>query len=290
MPSTPLIVCAGEALWDVLPHGEFIGGAPYNVACHAARLGARAMLLTRIGDDARGERLLSLARENHVDTSLVQHDPDLATGEARAVFDASGSARYEFLTPAAWDALVASPAALAAVSAADAFVHGTLGCRDPHAREAIAQLGTVARWRVFDPNLRAPFYSRELVEAGLHGAGLLKVNEEECALLADWYGTAATPEALQPELARRFGVRALCVTLGPEGAQLHWEGQWHTQPGIETQVADTVGAGDSFLAMLLTALLTGASPAEALERAARLASFVASQPGAVPDYEAARFG
>jgi fructokinase len=289
MHGTPLIVCAGEALWDVLPRGEFIGGAPYNVASHAARLGARAMLLTRIGDDARGERLLSLARASHVDTSLVQRDPVLATGEARAVLDPSGAARYEFLTPAAWDVLVASPAALAAVSAADAFVHGTLACRDPRAREAIAQLGTVARWRVFDPNLRAPFYNRELVETGLHGAGLLKVNEEECALLADWYGTAATPEAVQPELARRFGVRALCVTLGPEGAKLHWEGQWHTQPGIKTQVADTVGAGDAFLAMLLAALLAGVSPAGALERAARLASFVASQPGAVPDYDPMRF-
>jgi fructokinase len=290
MPKAPVIVCAGEALWDVLPRGEFIGGAPYNVASHAARLGARALLLTRVGDDARGERALELAAANGVDTSLVQLDPTLATGEARAVLDAAGSARYDFLTPAAWDALVASPAALAAVSDADAFVHGTLGCRDARAREAIAQLGTVARWRVFDPNLRAPFYSRELVETGLHGAGLLKVNDEECALLADWYGTAATPEALQPELARRFGVRALCVTLGPEGAKLLWEGQWYAQPGVATQVADTVGAGDSFLAMLLTALLGGDAPAVALARAARLASFVASQPGAVPGYEAARFG
>jgi fructokinase len=290
MANRPVIVCAGEALWDVLPRGEFIGGAPFNVASHAARLGARALLLTRLGDDARGERALSLARENGVDTSLVQRDATLATGEARAVLDASGSAHYEFLTPAAWDALVASPAALAAVAAADAYVHGTLGARDARAREAIAQLGTVAHWRVFDPNLRPPYYSRELVETGLHGAGLLKLNGEECALLAEWYGTGATPEALQPELTRRFGVRALCVTLGALGAKLHWEGEWHTQAGVPTQVVDTVGAGDSFLAMLLTALLTGASPAEALERAARLASFVASQAGAVPDYESARFG
>jgi fructokinase len=289
MYDAPVIVCAGEALWDVLPRGEFIGGAPYNVASHAARLGTRAMLLTRVGDDARGERALSLARANRVDLSLVQRDPVLATGEAHAVLAAGGSAHYEFLAPAAWDALVASPAALAAVAAADAFVHGTLAARDPRSREALAQLGTVARWRVFDPNLRAPFYSRELVESGLHGAGLLKLNEEECALLADWYGTAATPEALQPELARRFGVQALCVTLGPEGARLHWEGQWHVQPGVATTVADTVGAGDAFLAMLLTALLTGVSPASALERAARLASFVASQHGAVPDYEARQF-
>lgn len=286
---TPAIVCAGEALWDVLPRGEFMGGAPFNVACHLARLGARARLLARLGDDERGERALALARANDVDVSLVQRDATLATGEARAVLDASGSARYEFLTPAAWDAIEATPDALAAVAAADCFVHGTLGGRDARSREAIARLAAAARWRAFDPNLRPPFYTRELVEAGLQGAQFVKLNEEECALLAGWYGVEPTPVALQPELARRFGVGALCVTLGPEGAELHWQGRWHVQRGIPTEVADTVGAGDSFLAMLLRELLSGIAPDVALLRAARLASFVASRPGAVPEYDAARF-
>ncbi len=285
----PAIVCAGEALWDVLPRGEFMGGAPFNVACHLARLGARARLLTRLGNDERGARALALARASGVDVSLMQQDAALATGEARAVLDAGGSAHYEFLTPAAWDAIEATPDALAAVAAADAFVHGTLGCRDARSREAIARLAAAARWRAFDPNLRPPFYTRELVEAGLQGAQLVKVNEDECALLAGWYGVAPTPVALQPELARRFGIGALCVTLGPEGAQLHWQGRWHAQPGIPTEVADTVGAGDSFLAMLLRELLAGTAPDAALLRAARLASFVASRPGALPGYDARDF-
>lgn len=283
------VVCAGEALWDVLPGGEFMGGAPFNVACHLARLGARARLLARLGNDARGERALELARASGVDVSLVQRDPVLATGEARAVLDATGSAHYEFLTPAAWDALEATPAALAAVAAADAFVHGTLGGRDPRARTALARLAAAARWRVFDPNLRPPFYDRTQVEAGLAGAHFVKLNEDECALLAGWQGVAATPEALQPALASRFGIGALCVTLGAEGAKLHWQGEWHAQPGVPTKVADTVGAGDSFLAMLVRELLGGTAPGVALARAARLASFVASRPGAVPEYEAARF-
>jgi len=287
--NAPAIVCAGEALWDVLPRGEFMGGAPFNVACHLARLGVRARLLTRLGRDARGERALALARDNNVDVSLVQLDDALATGEARAVLDATGSAHYEFLTPAAWDALEASPEALAAVVTADAFVHGTLGQRDARSRAAIAKLAAAARWRAFDPNLRPPFFSRELVEAGLHGAQLVKVNDDECALLAGWYGVAPTPAALQPELARRFGIGALCVTLGPQGAELHWQGRWHAQHGIPTEVADTVGAGDSFLAMLLRELLAGTAPEAALMRAARLASFVASQAGALPDYDPLSF-
>jgi fructokinase len=283
------IFCAGETLWDVLPQGEFIGGAPFNVASHCARLGARALLLTRLGKDERGRRALDQARANGLDLSLLQIDPRLPTGEARAVLDAAGSASYEFLRPAAWDALTATPAALAAAAAADAFVFGTLGQRDPRSREAIGQLARAARWRVFDPNLRAPHIERSLCESGLRDAGLVKLNEEECVMFADWFGGAATPEAMWQTLAPRFGVQALCVTLGAAGSRLQWHGQWYAQGSVPTMIADTVGAGDAFLAMLVCELLGGSDAPTSLARAARLASFVASQSGAVPAYEATPF-
>ena len=287
--SMPTIVCAGEALWDVLPAGEFIGGAPFNVASHCARLGAHALLVARFGNDERGRRALDSARGNGIDLSLVQIDPRLPSGEARAVLAADGSAHYEFLSPAAWDALTATPAALAAAAAADALVHGTLGQRDPRSREALGQLARAARWRVFDPNLRAPHIERALCEVGLRGAGLVKLNEEECRLFAEWFGGAPTPEGLWTTLATRFGVQALCVTLGGAGSRLHWRGQWYAQGAVPTTIADTVGAGDAFLAMLVCELLGGRDAPIALERAAHLASFVASQSGAVPLYEAAQF-
>ncbi len=283
------VFCAGETLWDVLPRGEFIGGAPFNVASHCARLGARALLLTRLGKDERGRRALDQAKANGLDLSLLQIDPRLPTGVARTVLDAAGSASYEFPQPAAWDALTATPAALAAAAAADAFVFGTLGQRDPRSREAIGQLARAARWRVFDPNLRAPHIDRSLCEAGLREAGLVKLNEAECAVFADWFGGAATPEAMWQTLAQRFGVQALCVTLGAAGSRLHWQGQWHTQGSVPTTVADTVGAGDAFLAMLVCGLLGGSDAPTSLARAAQLASYVASQSGAVPAYEAASF-
>ncbi len=283
------ILCAGETLWDLLPGGEFVGGAPFNVASHCARLGARALLVTRLGKDERGRRALDQARANGLDLSLLQIDPRLPTGVARAVLDAAGSASYEFLRPAAWDALTASPAALAAAAAADAFVFGTLGQRDPRSREAIGQLARAARWRVFDPNLRAPHIDRALCEAGLRDAGLVKVNEAECALFAEWFGGAATPEGLWATLAQHFGVQSLCVTLGAAGSRLQWLGQWYAQDSVPTAVADTVGAGDAFLAMLVCELLAGTEAPASLARAAQLASFVASQSGAVPAYEAARF-
>ena len=285
----PTILCAGETLWDVLPAGEFIGGAPFNVAAHCARLGARALLVSRIGKDERGRRALESARALGMDLSLLQIDPRLPSGVARAALGADGSAHYEFPAPAAWDALTATPAALAAAASADALVHGTLGQRDPRSREAIGQLARAARWRVFDPNLRAPHIERSLCEAGLRGAGLVKLNEEECRLFAQWFGGASTPESLWTTLSSRFAVQALCVTLGAAGSRLHWRGQWYAQGSLPTTVADTVGAGDAFLAMLVCELLAGSAAPTALARAARLASFVASQSGAVPAYEAARF-
>jgi fructokinase len=283
------VFCAGETLWDVLPRGEFIGGAPFNVASHCARLGARALLLTRLGKDERGRRALDQAKANGIDLSLLQIDPRLPTGVARAVLDAAGSASYEFPRPAAWDALTATPAALAAAAAADAFVFGTLGQRDPRSREAIGQLARAARWRVFDPNLRAPHIERGVCEAGLREAGLVKLNEEECVVFAEWFGGAATPEALWQTLAQRFGVQALCITLGAAGSRLQWRGAWYAQGSVSTTVADTVGAGDAFLAMLVCELLGGSDAPTSLARAARLASYVASQPGAVPAYAAAQF-
>jgi fructokinase len=285
----PKILCVGETLWDVLPAGEFVGGAPFNVAAHAARIGAHALLATRLGKDARGRRALEQAKALGMDLSLVQIDPKLPTGEARAVLDASGEAHFEFLTPAAWDALTATSALLEAASTADAFVYGMLGQRDARARAAITELAGKARWRVFDANLRAPHVDRRTCEASLQGAALVKINEDECRVFADWFGGEASPEALWARLATRFKVGALCVTLGAGGARLNWQGQWYQQPATPVTIADTVGAGDAFLAMLVRELLTGSSPTASLERAARLAAYVASQPGAVPHYEAARF-
>ena len=288
-PGSVTLLCVGETLWDVLPAGEFMGGAPFNVASHAARLGAHALLATSLGKDLRGRNALELGRESRVDLSLVQIDASLPTGEARATLDASGSARYDFLSPAAWDALKATPALLSAAASADALVYGTLGQRDARSRAVIAQLAAAARWRVFDPNLRAPHIDRELCESGLLGAGLVKINEDECRLFAQWFGGNATADGLWTTLVNRFKIGALCVTLGAAGSRLMWQGRWYEQVAVPTTIADTVGAGDAFLAMLVVELLSGTSPATTLKRAARLASFVASQSGAVPSYAAAQF-
>jgi len=279
------VVCVGETLWDLLPAGEFIGGAPFNVAAHASRLGARARLVSRVGNDARGEAARRMAGRHGVDLGLLQTDAVLPTGWARVRLDDGGVAHYEIPGPAAWDAIEATPGAVDAAAKADALVYGTLAQRDGRARSAVQRLIAAARYRVYDPNLREPHVDRDIALTSLQQADLVKLNEEECRTFARWIRCDAGPEPLHAALRQQFGVRALCITLGERGALLFHGGRRYQQPAVAIDVVDTVGAGDAFLAMLCIELLHRSEPATALRRAARLAAYVASRPGAVPRYE-----
>jgi fructokinase len=283
------VLCLGETLWDVLPDGEYLGGAPLNVAAHLTRLGTRAVLVSRVGADARGRTALAEMRALGLDTARVQIDPWLPTGEARASIDASGSATYFFLQPAAWDRIEADAATLRAADEAAAVVFGTLVQRTPAGAAVVRQILDNTHLRVLDLNLRAPHVDREVALASLSRADFVKLNEDELKVLADWLGIGATAEALQSALAERFDTSSLCITLGAEGALLWHEGRWVRQRAYRVEVADTIGAGDSFLAMLLAELFAERSAEVAMERAARLAAFVASQRGAVPSYDASTF-
>jgi len=282
------VLCVGETLWDVLPNGEFLGGAPLNVAAHLARLGVTSRLLSRVGDDARGRQALARIQALGVDTSLVQLDPRHPTGIAETVLDALGSASFRFPGPAAWDALEATAPALAAAAGAT-LVFGTLAQRNPASAAAIERLAAVAGWRVFDANLRAPHDDREIALRALAHAHFVKLNDHEVEVFARWLGVPQTAAALQSRLMAQFGTRSLCVTEGARGARLWHADTYVEQAAFTVDVIDTIGAGDAFLAMLLAALLRGSSPASAMARAARLAAYVASRRGAIPDYDPSQF-
>lgn len=279
------VVSIGETLGEILPGGEHIGGAPFNVAAHLARLGVRSRLISRIGADERGEVARRCAVRHGVDVSLLQVDPLLPTGTSRVQIAADGEARYEFLTPAAWDAIEATLEGMDAVASAALVVYGTLAQRDERSRSALRELVAAARYRVYDPNLREPHAYRDIALASLQQADLVKLNEEECHQFAHWIGCGAGPESLHAALRQDFGVRMLCITLGARGALLFHGGHRYEQAIVPSTVVDTVGAGDAFLAMLCAEMLGNLVPDIALLRAARLASYVVSRPGAVPRYE-----
>lgn len=286
--STGRVICVGETLWDVLPTGEFLGGAPLNVALHATRLGLSASVVSRVGRDDRGSRALERIRSLGVDTRLIQIDPEHPTGIAEATLAPDGSATYRFPAPCAWDAIEATEQALYESKGAT-VVYGTLAQRSTTSAAAVTQLLNVASWRIFDANLRVPHDDRGITLDGIKRADFVKLNEHEVAAIAGWLNVEPTAPAVWEKIRSDYGVRSLCITEGEHGAHLWHEGTYVFQPAFPTQVADTIGAGDSFLSMLLAELLAGSQPANAMRRAAKLAAFVASKAGASPDYDASHF-
>jgi fructokinase len=170
-----------------------------------------------------------------------------------------------------------------------AVVFGTLAQRAPASRSAIDEILGAAEWRVLDVNLRAPHADRDVAMRSLERADFVKLNEHELVAFARWFGIEPEPGQLQEFLTLEFGTTTLCITRGPEGAVLWHEGRWTRQAAIATAVVDTIGAGDAFLAMLLSELLVGRPASLAMERAAHLAAYVASRPGAVPPYDPGQF-
>ena len=281
------IVAVGEVLWDLLPAGPQLGGAPANFAYHCRNLGADARLVTRVGADERGAAVFDRFRELDLPADHVQVDPDRPTGTVDVALDAQGHPSYAIREGVAWDAIAADPAALAAARAADAVCFGSLAQRAEASRRAIRALVAAARpgaFRVFDVNLRAPFVDRDVVAESLGLANVLKLNEDELPALAGMFGLSTTevrPAMLG--LARCFGLSLVALTRGGAGSLLMADGVWSEYlGGAGVEVADTIGAGDSFTAALVVGLLSG-RPLQAISQHANaVAAFVCSQPGATP--------
>lgn len=280
------VLCVGEVLWDSLPAGLFLGGAPLNVACHLRALGVPAAVVSRVGADRLGREAVRRMAGHRVATDLVQVDPRLPTGFVGVSLDAAGNAEYDIVAPAAWDAIESTDQLLARARRARALVFGTLAQRATATHTTVERLWDSGTLLVFDVNLRAPHYTPRSVERSLHRAGLVKLNDGELRRIAEWFGLPRETRAAAEALAERFGCGAVAVTRGACGAALWRDGAWTEHEGFAVEVADTVGAGDAFLAALLAALFEGAGDEAALRRANALGALVASRPGAVPAVEA----
>lgn len=282
---SPEILCAGEILWDSLPAGLFPGGAPFNVAAQLRALGVPAALVSRVGDDRLGVEAVARAKRQGVATDLIQVDSRLPTGFVGVTVDEEGAATYDIVAPVAWDAIEASEPALERAAIAPAVVFGSLAQRSATSRHAVRRLAAAGTMRVFDVNLRPPHDDAAVVLDSLPGTELVKVNEAELETLAGWLGLPRTLHDAGAALADRFGITTLCVTRGGNGAAMLRDGRWHEHPGFNVAVADTVGAGDAFLAALLRGLLAGTGDEELLRTANLVAAFVASRSGALPALE-----
>jgi fructokinase len=281
------VVCAGEVLFDRWPDGTgFPGGAPANVAFHAAGLGAETFLISRTGDDPAGRRLREWLRGAGVDTAHCPADPARPTGTVTVDPDSAGGPCYDIDGPAAWDFIAADAAALDLARRARVLVIGTLAQRHPVSRGAIRELAAVAGRggaRVLaDLNLRAPFHDEEILLWTLRHCGVLKLNRDELAGISRLLGAAGDEKDLFSGLLREFAIPCGVLTAGADGAWIHEDGVLTHQPAVAVEAVDPVGAGDAFCAALAAGLDRGGTLREAAPEAARLAALVVSRRGAAP--------
>jgi fructokinase len=277
----------GELLWDLFPDGPRLGGAPFNVIANLRRLGHPAAFVTGVGDDVLGRDALAAAVDRGIDPRFIGIVPDLPTGTVTIAPDPLAGHRFEILSPVAYEAMPTSDEAARRMQAwaPDALVFGTLAQRFEPVRtltRRIAEGGMAVR--LYDVNLREGTWSDGLIRELLRLATVVKVNDEEAAIVAVMVGCRPKPADLGRWLSRELGVSAVCVTRGAAGAALWQDGEVYEVPGIPVRVADTVGSGDAFAAGLLHGLLDGLSPSAMLAFANRLGALVASRPGALPDW------
>ena len=278
-------VCFGEILWDILPTGAQPGGAPMNVAYHLQKLGLRAAMISRIGRDEKGEKLLTILQANGVTTDYVQQDAHHITGIVNATLHETNEVTYEIVHPVAWDFIVPEERLVGLVNGARFFIYGSLAARDKITAQTLFQLVEAARTRVVDINLRPPHFSQALVEWLLESAGILKLNEHELPLLCSWYSKLKQDEEQVKFLQDRFAIPTIIVTKGGEGAMVCHEGRLYSHPGYKVKVADTIGSGDAFLAGFLAKTKEELPIEQRLQFANALGAFIASKQGACPAYE-----
>lgn len=279
------IVGIGEVLWDLLPDGRQLGGAPANFTYHATALGADTRLVSRVGRDALGRETLERLGQLGVSTECVEIDEERPTGSVGVTVGVGGQPQYEIHENVAWDAIRGEAAARQAVAAADAVCFGSLAQRSAVSRASIQVLVSTApasALRIFDINLRQHYHSREIIEQSLSLANVLKVNDAELPRLVEWFGITGDVRAQIQQLVARFGLRAVVLTRGGDGSLLYADSQWSDRPGAPTTIVDTIGAGDSFTAAMTLGLLKGWDLDRINDHANRLAAFVCSQAGATP--------
>jgi fructokinase len=281
-----IVVGLGELLWDCFPDRRRPGGAPANVAFHAGQLGFDGVICSRVGRDELGDEMLQFVAANGLSTEFIQRDAEHGTGRVDITTDEHGEPRYVFADDVAWDHLALTERWRNIASRARAICFGTLAQRSETSRAAVHKFLAAApgdALKVYDVNLRKPWYRREWIEPSLHVADVVKLNHEEITILAGMMDLDSDePRTFAGLLRDDYGVALLCVTRGKRGCLLVRGDETAEAAGIEVRDAHPVGAGDSFTAALIYTQLRGWP----LERSARfanqIAALVAGKPGAMP--------
>jgi fructokinase len=277
------ITCFGEVLWDVFPNHQKIGGAPLNVALRLHSFGHDVAMISGLGNDQLGTELLNYINEHGLKTNTVQITDVFKTGEVQVSLNDKGSASYSIDFPAAWDNILLTETSIDVVKTSDAFVFGSLASRYEVSKNTLLELLNHASYKIFDLNLRSPHYTQELISDLMNKADFIKFNDDELYEASAYLGSKyRSMEQNIHFISQKTNTKHICVTKGNHGAVLLYDDKFYYNSGYFIKVIDTVGAGDSFLASLISQLLNKAHPQEAINFACAVGALVAQNEGANP--------
>lgn len=280
------IVGMGEALWDCLPEGRKIGGAPANFAYHVGQFGFNSLAVSAIGNDELGAEIVEKFNQRNLRHLL--ETVDYPTGTVQVTLDEKGIPCYEILEDVAWDNIPYSDRLDEIAHNCRVVCFGSLAQRSKVSRETINRfLDSMPQsddvYKVFDINLRQHFYDEGTIVNSLKKCNILKINDEELVVVGRMFGCS---ELSQSEACRKiletYGLRMLILTCGTDGSYVFTSEGFSFQPTPKVEVADTVGAGDSFTGAFIASLLKGKSIEDAHRRAVEVSAFVCTQNGAMP--------
>ena len=282
----PTVVGLGEVLWDLLPSGRQLGGAPANFAYWSHVLGDRAVVASRVGADELGREVRRSLLARGITDRYLQTDQVNATGTVKVEVNAVGQPKFEIIQPVAWDFLEVTDEWKALAQSADAVCFGSLAQRSTQSRTAILQFLEATRreaLRIFDVNMRQSFYSAEIIRESCLHANVLKLNHDELPRMREALAVAAEDALGFCEgMIRDFNLQLICVTRGANGSLLSNGQEVNEHPGFRVHVKDTVGSGDAFTAALVHGHLQGCTLAAMNDAANRLGAWVATNAGATP--------
>lgn len=282
------VIGFGELLWDMLPAGKQIGGAPGNFAFHAMQCGLDGYIVSAVGNDPLGDEILQVARERGL--NCIVSRVDKPTGTVDIKLDSNGVPQYTINEHVAWDYIPFTPQLQALARQADAVCFGSLAQRHDISRNTLHRFLSMMKkdtLKIFDVNLRQHFYDRSILEDNLNVCNILKLNDEEVAILGRLFGYESTNrEAISRQLLTDFSLKMVILTCGSECSYVFTpDGMSH----IDTpkgKIADTVGAGDSFTATFCACIMQGDPISKAHQAAVDVAAYVCTQNGAMPVWPA----
>lgn len=282
----PVVVGIGELLWDMLPEGKRAGGAPINFVYNATQLGADGYAVSAVGKDALGDEIIHELEKSHIHYVLQRNDYPTSVVEVALN---NGIPTYTIVEGVAWDYLEATPQEIEVVKKANAVCFGTLALRSAKTKKAVLTLlknVPDTAYKLFDVNLRSNYFSKELIDELLQEANVFKINDEEMVKVQKLFDLNLSVEDVCRWFIRKYNLRYLIFTAGEKYSIVYAaDGETSYLETPKVEVADTVGAGDSFSAGFIMGLLNGKTMREAHKQAVATAAFVCTKSGAWPEYE-----